>query len=88
MHAEPLRKCLRPTGSNVHESSEERASFANKDITILPDELLVKIFSNLDLRDLTHCQLVNRRWQELMMITCWLWPTTVVVIEQNNLSIH
>ena len=50
----------------MHESSEERASFANKDITILPDELLVKIFSNLDLRDLTHCQLVNRRWQELI----------------------
>ena len=66
MHAEPLGKCLRPSGSDVQESSEERASFANKDITILPDELLVKIFSNLDLRDLTHCQLVNRRWQKII----------------------
>ena len=66
MHAEPLGNCLRSLGSNVHESSEKRASFANKDITILPDELLVKIFSNLDLRDLTHCQLVNRRWQKII----------------------
>ena len=66
MHVEPLAKCLRPSGSDVQESSEERASFANKDITILPDELLVKIFSNMDPGDLTHCQLVNRRWQELI----------------------
>ena len=66
MHAEPLGKCLRPSGSDGHESSEERASFANKGITILPNELLVKIFSNLAPGDLTHCQLVNRRWQELV----------------------
>ena len=66
MHVKPSGNCLRPLVSNVHKSSEERASFTNKDITILPSELLVKIFFDLDLRDLTHCQLVNRRWQELI----------------------
>ena len=66
MRVEPLGKCFRPSGSDVQESSEEGASFANKDITILPDELLVKIFSNLDPGGLTHCQLVSRRWQRII----------------------
>ena len=33
---------------------------------ILPNEMIVKIFSNLDTRDLVNCQLVNRCWQELI----------------------
>ena len=32
----------------------------------LPNEMIVKIFSNLDTRDLVNCQLVNRCWQELI----------------------
>ena len=66
MHVEPSKQSFRPSRSNDTEPSEEQASFANKDITILPDELLVKIFSSLDLGDLTHCQLVNRRWQKII----------------------
>ena len=28
--------------------------------------MIVKIFSNLDTRDLVNCKLVNRRWQEII----------------------
>ena len=66
MHVEPSKQSFSPSRSNDTEPSEEQANFANKDITILPDELLVKIFSSLELGDLTHCQLVNRRWQVLV----------------------
>ena len=66
MHVEPSDQSFRPSRSNDTEPSEEQANFANTDITILPDELLVKIFSSLDLGDLTHCQLVNRRWQKII----------------------
>ena len=66
MHVEPPKQSFRPSRPNDTESSEEQANFANKNITILPDELLVKIFSYLDTGDLTHCQLVDRRWQELI----------------------
>ena len=66
MHVEPPKKSFRPSRPNDTEPSEEQANFASKNITILPDELLVKIFSNLDTRDLVNCQLVNRRWQELI----------------------
>ena len=66
MHVEPPKKSFCPTRPNDTESSEEQANFASKDITILPNELLVKIFFNLDTRDLVNCKLVNRRWQELI----------------------
>ena len=66
MHVEPSKKSFSPSRPNDTEPSEEQANFANKLITTLPDELLVKIFSNLDTRDLVNCQPVNRRWQELI----------------------
>ena len=66
MHVESSKKSFRPSRPNDTEPSEEQANFASKNITILPDELLVKIFSNLDTRDLLNCQLVNRHWQELI----------------------
>ena len=66
MHVESPRKSFRPPRLNITEPSKEKANFANKDITILPNELLVKIFSDLDTRDLVNCQLVNRCWQELI----------------------
>ena len=66
MHVEPPKKSFHPSRPNDTEPSEEQANFANKNITTLPDELIVKIFSNLDTRDLLNCQLVNRRWQELI----------------------
>ena len=66
MHVEPPKKSFRPSRPNDTEPSEEQANFANKNITTLPDELLVKIFSNLDTRDLLNCQPVNRHWQELI----------------------
>ena len=66
MHVEPPKKSFSPSRPNDTKPSEEQANFANKNITTLPDELTVKIFSNLDTRDLLNCQLVNRRWQELI----------------------
>ena len=66
MHVESPKTSFSPSRPNDTEPSEEQANFANKDITILPNELLVKIFSNLDTRDLVNCQLVNRCWQELI----------------------
>ena len=66
VHVETSKKSFRPSRPNDTEPSKEQANFANKNITTLPDELLVKIFSNLDTRDLLNCQLVNRRWQELI----------------------
>ena len=35
-------------------------------ITNLPDELIVKILSNLDIRDISVCKRVNRSWQEIV----------------------
>ena len=66
MHVESSKKSFRPSRPNDTEPSEEQANFANKNITILPNEMIVKIFSNLDTRDLLNCQLVNRHWQGLI----------------------
>ena len=44
MHVEPSKQSFSPSRLNDTEPSEELANFANKDITILPDELFVKIF--------------------------------------------
>ena len=66
MHVEPSEKSFSTSRPNDPEPSEEQANFANKNITILPGELLVRIFSNLDTTDLLNCQLVNRHWQELI----------------------
>ena len=55
-------------GSGSEESSESVKTFANKCITHLPNELIVKVLSNpsLSLKDLSACRLVNRRWQALV----------------------
>ena len=55
-------------GSGAEKSSESAKTFANKCITHLPNELIVKILSNpsLNLRDLSACRRVNRRWQGLV----------------------
>ena len=66
MHVEPSEKSFSTSRPNDPEPSEEQANFANKNITTLPDELLVRILSNLDTTDLLNCQLVNRHWQELI----------------------
>ena len=66
MHVEPSEKSFSTSRPNDPEPSEGQANFANKNITTLPGELLVRIFSNLDTRDLLNCQLVNRHWQELI----------------------
>ena len=66
MHIDPSKNSFSSSRLNDTGPSEEQANFANKDITILPDELLVKIFSNLELGDLAHCQPVNRRWQKII----------------------
>ena len=66
MHVEPSEKSFSSSRPNETEPSEVQANFANKNITTLPDELLVRILSNLDTTDLLNCQLVNRHWQELI----------------------
>ena len=55
-------------GSGAEKSSKSVKTFANKCITHLPNELIVKILSNpsLNLRDLSACRRVNRRWQGLV----------------------
>ena len=55
-------------GSGAEKSSESISTFANKCITHLPNELIVKILSSpsLDLRDVSACRRVNRRWQGLV----------------------
>ena len=55
-------------GSGAEKSSKSVKTFANKFITHLPNELIVKILSDpsLNLRDLSACRRVNRRWQGLV----------------------
>ena len=55
-------------GSGAEESSESVKTFANKSIIHLPNELIVKILSDpsLNLKDLSACRRVNRRWQGLV----------------------
>ena len=48
------------------DSPRRLETLADKGITNLPDELIVKIFSNLDIRDISVCKRVNRSWQELV----------------------
>ena len=66
MHIQPSREGLNPSSRNTCEQSSEKAKFVNKDITTLPDELLIIILSNLSPKHLAVCQRVNRRWQGLI----------------------
>ena len=66
MHVEPPKKNFSPSRPHDTEPNEEQANFANWNITTLPNETIVKIFSKLDTRDLVNCQLVNRHWQEII----------------------
>ena len=54
--------------SGGEKSSESAKTFANKCITHLPNELIVKILSSpsLNLRDVSACRRVNRQWQALV----------------------
>ena len=56
------------TAGSGAESSESGNTFANKCITHLSNELIVKILSSpsLNLRDVSACRRVNRRWQGLV----------------------
>ena len=55
-------------GSGAEKNSESAKTFANKSITHLPNELIVKILSNpsLSLRDVSACRRINRRWLGLV----------------------
>ena len=48
------------------ESPRRLETLADKDITNLPDELIVKILSNLNIRDISACRRVNSSWQALV----------------------
>ena len=54
--------------SGAEKRRESAITFANKCITHLPNELIVKILSSpsLSLRDVSACRRVNRRWQGLV----------------------
>ena len=56
------------TAGSGAESNESGNTFANKCITHLPNELIVKILSSpsLSLRDVSACRRINRRWQGLV----------------------
>ena len=66
LHIQPSREGLNPSSLNTGEQSPEKAKFVSKDITTLPDELVVIILSNLNPKSLAICQRVNRRWQGLI----------------------
>ena len=48
------------------DSPRRLETLADKDITNLSDELIIKILSNLNIRDISVCKRVNRSWQELV----------------------
>ena len=48
----------------VHEG--KKINDNGKDITCVPNELVVKILSNLGIRDISVCKCVNRIWKELI----------------------
>ena len=56
------------TAGSGAESNESGNTFANKCITHLPNELIVKILSSpsLSLRDVSACRRINRRWLGLV----------------------
>ena len=59
-----------PNTSLPADSDSEKSGrverFVNKGITILPSELIVKVLSRLDLRDISTCRCVNRNWRILV----------------------
>ena len=59
---------LRPYTSKKwsRDSSGRLTRLADKDITNLPNELIVKILSNLDVKDISVCRRVNSNWQKLV----------------------
>ena len=48
------------------DSTRRPEKLADKGITDLPDELTVKILSNLDIKDISACRRVNSSWQALV----------------------
>ena len=48
------------------DSSGRLERLADKGITNLPNELIVKILSNLDIKDISVCRCVNSSWQKLV----------------------
>ena len=48
------------------DSSGRLERLADKGITNLPDELIVKILANLNIRDISACRRVNSSWQALV----------------------
>ena len=50
----------------LENSTESFEKFTEVGLTNLPHELLVKILSNMDIRSVSACRCVNRRWQALV----------------------
>ena len=50
----------------LENSTESFEKFTVVGLTNLPNELLVKILSNMDVRSVSSCRCVNRRWQALV----------------------
>ena len=50
----------------LRSSSECHEKMPDTEITDLPDELVVKVLSNLDIKDISVCRRVNHRWHALV----------------------
>ena len=54
------------TGGADSENSSSQGEFAGWGLSILPDEMVVKVLSNLNFNDISTCRCVNHRWRELI----------------------
>ena len=55
-----------PTPPTPNAPDLENATFANRDTVVLPDEMVIKILTNLGTTDIAVCRSVNRHWQTLI----------------------
>lgn len=54
------------TGGADSENSASQSEFAGRGLSILPDEMVVKVLSNLNFSDISVCRCVNHRWRALI----------------------
>lgn len=68
-------------------SAEDKPEQSKPDITSLPDEVLLKVFSNLNPKDLSQCAQVNRKWNNLAMDGS-LWTNLYPVSWAQGIYFH
>ena len=61
----------------------------SKDMTCVPNELVVKILSNLGTRDISVCRSVNRTWKDLLIICIYrLVPSVLIALLRQFYTVH